>query len=418
MRERYYAMNKKTGKVNLDFSMAKQKHADEFLRGIAREALGFLFRYINISKIKCILITGSLANGEGTVIEYDSAVVASDFDFVIYLDFPYYLKSRNLFQQLSQQISTILVGRRINTHVVFLPTTEIFHRIIPSKNSAIYDYEFTTASKCIFGKMPSLNKFARPTKEDALELTFTMISDLVFSDLKNFSKIEESYIYAKKALTLLNSILIFHGFFAETYQKRIEIARKYSVEGKIPLTQDEIKILEAFTEYKLSGSLHRLLDTLSFSSITNLVQFQRKFLTHLAIKILHYELKNFLDAREVKSNTDLFLNAIYEIPTLLRKYLEYLRTGLFSRILGIILYLIWSILKDKERMELFATFIFYKQSPKVILNMLITLILIYGENILTGKIIKKVFPWINLSNTPAICKLFSLWLIAEQSIKL
>jgi len=411
-------MNQKISEVNLDFSMAKQKHADEFLRGIAREALGFLFRYINVSKIKCILITGSLANGEGTVIKYDSTVVASDFDFVIYLNFPYYLKSRNLFQQLSQQISTILVDRKINTHVVFLPTIEIFHRIIPSKNSAIYDYEFTTASKCIFGKTPSLNKFARPTKKDALELTFTVISDLVFSDLKNFSKIEKSYIYAKRALTLLNSILIFHGFFVETYQKRIEIARKCSVESKIPLTPDEIKILEAFTEYKLSGSLHRLLGTLSFNSITDLVHFQRRFLTHLAIKILHYELKNLLNAGEVKSNTNLFLNMIHEFPILLRKYLEYLKTGLFSRILGVILYFIWSFLKDKERMELFATFIFYKQSPKVVLNTLITLILVYGENISIGKILKKVFPWINLNNTPAIYKLFSLWQVAEQSLKL
>jgi len=405
--------------INLDFRMAKQNYADEVLRAIAKEALDFLLKNVNANRIKCILVTGSLANGEGTVIKHDSSVITSDFDFVVYLDFPCYLKNGNYFQHLSQEMSTRLINRKINTHVVFLPSTQILQTGIRFTNSSIYEYEFAIASKCVFGKAQSFNLTARPTKRDALELTFTVVSDLVFSNFKNLSKIEESYIYAKRALTLLNSILIFHGFFAETYEKRMKIAKSYVSRGMIPVTQDEMKILKIFTEYKLSGSLHQLFDSLSCSDIGDLLRFQREFLANLAIKILNFELNNvFAEEKQAKPRYNgSSQNARF--PELLKEYSKRSTSQLPSRILGITLYVFWSFARNKRRKELFATFVFRKQPPKTLLNVLITLLLIYNGNTAARKFLEEIFPWMNFDAAPEpLKKIFSLWQSAEQSIKL
>jgi|GEM_PF-1666198 len=405
--------------INLNFKMAKQNYADEVLRTIAKEALDFLLKNVNANRIKCILITGSLANSEGTVIKHGSSLVISDFDFVAYLDVPHYLKSRSYFRKLSEAY-TRFIKKRVCTRIEFLPFASLLQTIIWFANSGIYEYEFAFASRCVFGKTPSFNKEARPTKEDALELTFTVISDLVFSNLKNLSKIEETYAYAKRALTLLNSILIFHGYFAETYEKRMNIAKVLASRGVIPINQDEIKILEIFTEYKLSGSLYQLLDSLSCNNIEDLIRFQKEFLKNLATKILYYELSNiFVKAKQIKAGCNKSHKSKLSLSALLKEYSKYSRTRLLSKSLGIALYLFWSLARNKEIKELFATFVFHKQPPKVLLNVLITLLLIYESKVSVKKYLKEMFPWMELSlEIEPIQRIFSLWQIAEQSIKL
>ncbi|RLI45283.1 hypothetical protein DRO69_05620 [Candidatus Bathyarchaeota archaeon] len=403
--------------INLDFRMAKPNYADKVLRAIAKEALDFLLKNVNANRIKCILLTGSVANGEGTVIKHNSSVITSDFDFVIYLDFPYYLQNRNHFQHLSQEISTRLINRKVNTHVVFLPSIKILQTGIRFTSSSIYEYEFAIASKCVFGKVQSSNLTARPTKKDALELTFTVVSDLVFSNFKSLSKIEESYIYAKRALTLLNSLLIFHGFFAETYEKRIKIAQKCVRQGILPITKDEVKILEVFTQYKLSGSLQQLLDSLSCNDVSDLLYFQREFLTNLTIKILDHELTILVEEKQAKPNYNKFSQKA-KLTKLLGEYSKRSTIQLPSRILGLTLYVFWSFARNKTRKELFATFAFHKQPPKTLLNVLITLLLLHN-NTLARKFLEEIFPWMNSDATAGpLQRIFSLWQSAEQSIKL
>jgi len=399
--------------------MARDDHEDAVLRAIAREALNFLLKHIDADKIRCTLLTGSVANGEGTVIRYNTSMVTSDFDFVIYFDFPHYMKNRAHLQNLSRGISARFLKRGLNTHIQFLPTS-LLRTSLDFMNPSIYEYEFAFASKCIFGKAPSFNKMVRPSRRDALELVFTVISDLIFSRFKNVSKIEEIYIHAKRALTLLNSILIFHGFFAETYEKRMEIAKKYAPQGVIPFDRDEIKTLEIFTEYKLSGSLQQLLDSFACRETDDLIKFQREFLKKLATKILCYELVNFID-KTTETNLTYNIssqNMTYNFLKLLKEYSKHSKARLLPRIIGIIICMFGLLAGDRKRKELFATFIFHKQPPKVILNTLIALLFIYGRNISVTKILRETFPWISFNKTSSMQKMFSLWQFAEQSIKL
>lgn len=402
---------------NLNFAMAKYEREDSVLRAIAKEALNFLSKHVDTRRIECILLTGSVANGEGTVIVYDKRMVASDFDFIIYMSLTDFLRNRTYLANLSQQLTTRLMKKGVNVHITFVPSTSVLQASPFFVKSDIYEYEFAFASKCLFGKTPQFDKNARPTKRDALELTFTVVSDLIFTNFKNGSKIEESYIYAKRALTLLNSILIFHGFFAETYQKRIEIAKKYAEVGTIPISHDEIKTLEIFTKYKLSGSLQHLLDSFSYKKVDDIVSFQKEFLKKLAAKILYYELM-YLTSTPTGTKLTYNNSPLSRMPKLLREYSKHCENSFFNRISGFILYLFWSFSRDMKRKEIFAAYIFHKQSPKAILNVLTTLFFMYGRRISMGRILREIFPWINVNETNAIQKLFSLRQIAEQSLKL
>jgi hypothetical protein len=405
--------------MSLDFATSRYEHEDIVLRAIGDEALNFLSKRIDTSKIRCILLTGSVASAEGTVIKYDGHMVASDFDFVIYMGFADFMRHRKYLANLSKQITARIVKRGINTHIAFVPSTSVF-QTVPFLKSGIYEYEYALSSRCLFGRMPQLTKDARPTKMDALELTFTVVSDIIFSNIKSGSKIEESYIFAKRALTLLNSMLIFHGFFAETYQKRIEIAKRCSEARAIPITNDEIKMLEIFTRYKLSGHLSQLITSLGCSNVDNLVEFQRGFLIRMVTKTLHYELDCLLGKTKIAPNYNSSIQEMTsKLPTLLKKHYRHSGIRPLQRVLGIILYVGLSFRGDKRKKELFATFVFHSRSPKFILNILTTILLIHRDEISLGKVLKEVFPWVKFDETiDSVQKMFSLWEIAEQSIKL
>jgi len=407
-------------KIDLDFRMARSEHNDQILRAICEEALSCFFEHIDSNRIRCVLLTGSVANGEGTVIGRMPYIIASDFDFVSYPDLQYYIKNRAYFGKLSRKISLKLQEKGVSTHVEFLPTPSILHATAHFAMPKIYEYEFAFASKCVFGEFPSFKKVARPSKRDALDLVFTVISDLVFSEFKGVSETEKSYIYAKRALTLLNSILIFHGFYAETYEKRMELARKYVRRAAFPISDNEMKILEAFNEYKLGGIFEHLLESIMCAERNDAIRFQKDFLEKLTIKILYYELENYCARTERRRREcDVsFTEMTHRLPFLLKEYSRRSKGRLVARIAGIILFLHAFVSRDRKRKELFATFIFHRQPPKVIMNVLTTLLFIYKHNISAARILRETFPWVDFDDVNSIHKMLILWQSAAQSIKL
>jgi len=406
--------------MNIDFAMARYAHEDAILREILKTTLDTLSKFMHMNKIKGVLLTGSVASGEGTVVDYNSCLIASDFDFLIYFDLIAFLKNRRYIENLSQEVSRKLVKNGFNTHVMFLPQFSLSNTMAYFSKSSIYEYEFALAAKNIFGKTPSFKKTARPTKEDALELAFTVVSDLVFLKFRKASKIEESYILAKRALTLLNSALIFYGVPVETYEKRIEVAKGCLSKGAFPLGQNDIRILDLFTEYKLSGSLQNLVVSLGFENVDDLVCYQIEFLRKLTTKILFYELVN-LASKSIDTNllyTDSLEKLTKALPNLLKAYSINSRTRSPSRIIGVILYAFGLLSRDRQRKELFATFLFHKQSPKIILNTILTLLFVLNNDSSGAKIVREVFSWINFDDASEIPTVFSLWQVSEKSIKL
>lgn len=395
--------------------MAKHVSADNLLRSIAHESLNYFLNHLDINRIKCILLTGSVANGEGTVVEYDSFCVTSDFDFIFFLDFQYFFMQKRYFQLLSREISIQLWKKGIKTHVVFLPISHLFHNKYFSTIPSIYQYEFAHSSICIFGSFHVFNKLKRPSKINALELIFTVIGDQLFSEYKTHAQVEEVYIYAKRALTLLNSILIFHECYGTTYQKRLNLVTS----NKFPISKEEIKILDFYTQFKLDGSIQNLRESLGFKNVDELLCFEKDFLNDLTKKLLYYELNEFSKCvKSINTTCNLSIIGTKDYYYLYKQYLKYSKIKFSNIITGIFLYLLWSILRRKDKKELFLTFLIHKKSPKRILNELVLLIFLNGPDILNGNILRNKFSWINFNETNVSKKLFALWKVAEKSIKL
>jgi hypothetical protein len=405
---------KNADKSSFDFPMATDPYNDLTLRTIAKEAVGFLFKYVGSKKIIRIILTGSVANGEGTVIRHGSQLIVSDFDFVIWLSFPNFVRSKAYLPGLALLISKKLEERGINTHVTFTPVTYIFGTSFCNAWPRIYEYEFTLASKCITGKTPSFDKKARPSEKDALELVFSVIGDLMFLKLRKVSKVEESYIYGKRALTLLNSMLIIHGFFGETYQKRLEVAKKYANRRFFPITRDEIRILEIFTQYKLNGSNGYLMGSLGFKKIDALIMFQREFLKKVTIKTLYYGLFKILN-KSIETNLaydDLALSKLNEISLLLEEYLRRSEAPLLVRVTKVALTLIGLSGRRNEEKKLVCIYMHNKKPLKTILNVVIALLFVDNYSLST-KIMRKTLPCIfPYGNAVNIKKIYSLWQIA------
>jgi hypothetical protein len=106
------------------------------------------------------------------------------------------------------------------------------------------------------------------------------------------------------------------------------------------------------------------------------------------------------------------------LPNLLEAYSINSRTRSSSRIIGVILYAFGLLSRDRQRKELFATFLFHKQSPKIILNTILTLLFVLNNDSSGAKIVREVFSWINFDGASEIPTVFSLWQVSEKSIKL
>lgn len=401
--------------MGTDCKFASRETDNELLQKINSLAINYLFKSINKKEISCLLLTGSVANCEGTVLRTDSStVVASDFDFVVYMNLINYLRNRRQFPKLSSEISDYIVKNNVDTHVVFLPLCKALQRIPGLGNSSIYEYEFSFGGKCMFGTKPSLNNKARPTEKDALELTFTVIGDLIFSNSESLSVEEKIYVYSKRALTLLNSLLIFNKIFAITYKERITNAKNL---GKLNcLSENELRTLAAYTDFKLSGELKPLLTSLNFSNVEDLIVFQKDFLKNFAVKILYIELSIF--SKKSYASKFSIQEMENELPKLLLEYYNKYNLSFTSRFNGLALYLISSLSLNTQKRELFATFIFYNRSPKSILNIINALFLIENDHKKTVKILKEVFSWVKFSDESSISNLRQIWEIAQQSIKL
>jgi hypothetical protein len=401
--------------MNFDFVMAKNPKHDSILHEILKFSIKSLFSNLGEKQILGVLLTGSVANGEGTVLVADSLSIISDLDLVVYLDFISYLKNRNIFDHLSNEVTKKLISQGYNTHVVFLPHCSFMSYL---SKSNIYDYEFRYGKR-IYGQIPVFNETALPSFNDALELTFTVISDLIFNNSQKIEKSEQSYILAKRALTLLNSVLIFYQVPLETYKKRIEFAKMCYDKKNFPFNSDEIEVLSLYTEFKLFGSIDNLMKSLGMAEINELLAFQTQFLKMLVLKCLYYELSIYA-CKSIKKTEFNETNEFYQsnIPSLLDTYSSKSILRAKLRFFGLILLILTLFYRNKLRRDLFVSFLFHKQAPKVILNHLIALYLVSSEGEVTMKF-RSIFPWLTYNNVTNLKdNLFlPLWRISERVLK-
>jgi len=131
--------------------MAVKEEHNTILQELVQKAVKYFFNYVQKNKIKCMLLTGSLAHGEGNVIIKDDSIITSDFDFAVFVSLPYFIANRSLFLKASEEITQILRRKKLFTYVNFVPSIRFLSRFTPG----IYQYEFAAGSKGGLGQETS-----------------------------------------------------------------------------------------------------------------------------------------------------------------------------------------------------------------------------------------------------------------------
>ncbi|MHA1705616.1 MAG: hypothetical protein ACTSUX_06000 [Promethearchaeota archaeon] len=301
--------------------LCDDEEGNELLKNILRVSVLMLLKYVPITAIKDIQITGSIANGEGTVIKTEPKIIASDIDIVVYLSFPYFLiiAMKEIFKKLSEAINSYFSAKGIKTHICFTGTSKVLRCLSFLNKLHIYDYEFITNKSLLNTRRTNINnKIYTPTKKDALQLTFTVIADYVFLDLKASSEIRKVYLLAKRFLTLLYVILIFEGKQRIKYKQRISSVEDMSNRLNL-LSAREIYLARKFTNFKLSGDLAYIFDAFKLKDIKQIISLQKKLLADMIVKVLCYQLrkinnnsfdKSYIEDEKLQMSVSAYFNKI------------------------------------------------------------------------------------------------------------
>jgi hypothetical protein len=276
-------------RISIDFNLCKNQECNDIIKSILEIAISKLLMNLPSKMIKDIQLSGSLANGEGTVIKTQSGIIiASDIDIVVYLSFPGFIIAtiKGFFGKLSHEVNSYLSSKGIKAHVCFTGTTRNTLLLSYLGKSHVYDYEFIT-NKSLLNKGGTRRKreIYMPTKKDALELTFTIIAEYLLLDLITSSDIEKIYLLAKRVLTLIYSMSIFEGKPKISYEQRINTFKKTFFSTR------EIELARKFTDFKLDGQISHIFDAFKSKDTKQIIRLNKKLLADMITRVLYYQLE-------------------------------------------------------------------------------------------------------------------------------
>jgi hypothetical protein len=137
-----------------------------------------------------------------------------------------------------------------------------------------------------------------------MDLAISSIADYVFlkAGLLECERIEDKcYVVAKRCLTLLNSLMLFNGLCQKSYISRIDLAKKHFDRLKAVITNKDLLLLEALTQYKLSGDIRQLFSKFAIptTDCQAMFSFLDSFFGRLAKVTLVYELQRLIQDEKV-----------------------------------------------------------------------------------------------------------------------
>jgi len=345
------------------------KEKDIILETLVNFALKHFLRNVDCRHIRCVLLTGSVATGEATIIRSGSHVMMSDLDFDVFVKMPYYFIAKRRFREISKKLIETCQKKSIHTKILFHPQLELFSFFTPK----IYLYEYRVASKLMYGEIPDFvnRRLSLPSTEDALELVFSTIADYISVNSRSETTTPERiYIYAKRSLTLLYSILIIERICVYRYNERVARAVIALQEGNLTLIDhSDVFVLSALTRFKLSGSIEKLKRTLQFDDICELMNFLNDFLKVLTLKVLYY----CLALKIWKKIENYSLDEMYKkLPKLLVNFVQTFKLPYDEYALNVLLMpMRISKIKDKELRTIFSSFCIRRYSVRNIINLML-----------------------------------------------
>ena len=227
-----------------------------------------LLENLGTSNVKSIVLTGSLARGEGTArIINGNIEIYSDFDLNIFTSFYNQLKFNKTLQSLSKTYTDFFQKKGLLTHINVIPITESQIQ----KATTIRRVECIKTDKIIWGKdvLSNLKCTSKSIKKlDAIELLFNRIIDLlkILYVKSNNLKI---YLLSKVILDLNTSILAFLGDYAPFYLTRMRLINNKKYLEWIPEAQFR-ELIQIVSKFKMNCNFDELISNYeSLYQLTN-----------------------------------------------------------------------------------------------------------------------------------------------------
>jgi len=215
-------------KVN--FTCCQEPECDIVAKRLIADFSGILKTMDNLEIIRALILTGSFARGEGSILKLSeqSYKILGDIEFLAVLnyrsDLEYIQKSIINSQEVFKEK---LKRERIECKVEVTPALPRFFKGLRPR---IFDYELLQHGKTIWGERAYLDNIPRfspknISKVDPIYLLFNRIVEqlallLVIQDEKDANPIDSIYQMAKVYIDLATSILAYKGNFEDTYLNR------------------------------------------------------------------------------------------------------------------------------------------------------------------------------------------------------
>jgi len=305
--------------------------------------------------LRNIYVVGSLSSDEATIIrsKCSDKIYASDIELFVDVGISTFIICfvRGVAKELSQKLTKILGFRGFKTHVSITITSFALSRFIPfNRPNSVYLFELRriVLDASDFATSPA-DSLTRPNKLDSLNLVFSSLADYVFAKLNLFENLtvdEKCYIFAKRCLTLLYSLMLFNELYPRSYISRIALAKKRHKKLINVLSYSDLEVLEALTYYKLSGNTVMLTQRLPMNSrdMNSTLKFLDKYFEKLAKKVLMYELADYVYTKERLKLRKLSGN----LPILLGKYKSKIKLPFLKRITHLVVHMILTIVCPRE----------------------------------------------------------------------
>lgn len=218
-----------TSTVGLDFPLCADPARDELLRPLVDRSLAFLVDEVGAARLDTVILTGSLARGEGSVLlRPDGFRVLGDIEFIFVIRPPYdWPAIRQWVLDLNRRATArIGDGGRVAS-IEYGPASTIFlgRKIEPS----IFAYDLRRHGKVLWGRRDALQEIPPFGVEgiprwDAVELVMNRMIELLTLTLGTVDGAgrdeDRAYHLVKLPLDLAGSALAFAGRYPCTYAER------------------------------------------------------------------------------------------------------------------------------------------------------------------------------------------------------
>jgi len=255
--------------LNLDFRLCGDLRRDNAIRPLVKQAIEFVLNKIGASNLEAVVLTGSLARGEGSVLlRKHHARLLGDIEFLVIVRGAFDWRwARNEFAQLSRRATEGIGQNGYLAKIEFQPAGLIYLRknIRPS----IFAYELFRYGRVVSGRSDILEEI-RPfgteniPKEDALNLLMNRFVELMLlvEHNRNNSGHPEAVNYQviKTILDLAGSALAFTGQHVPLYAKRKDafrglLASDTELQGTTPALETIEEQLDMATRCKLAPTV-------------------------------------------------------------------------------------------------------------------------------------------------------------------